>query len=294
MVRLGKGQAILGGQSINNVYQAKIYSLTCSNRNCIISLLDRELSVPKGYHVAIPIPDTISGCITGGKKTFQKNRKKTYRSKHFFHPSNIDCQFRTKVGDGFCEDYNNNRHCSFDGGDCCGPCVNKEFCTECKCKTGYTDKIANARVGNGFCNDETNLDACNFDGGDCCGTCVNSKYCSECECIGENYGHIMNDFLDNGFCEDELNHGDCMFDGLDCCGYDRFNDGDYDDNLEIAPGDTTLCTECLCKGIRKFEKSIARLEKNLKYIQSISEQSVQSNSALVRIYIWIFAYLTSF
>ena len=69
MVRLGKGQAILGGQSnsVDYVNQAKIYSMTCSNRNCIISLLNRELSVSKGRFVAIPIPDTISGCITGGK-----------------------------------------------------------------------------------------------------------------------------------------------------------------------------------------------------------------------------------
>ena len=67
MVRLGKGQAILGGWS-NNVYQAKIYSMTCSNRNCMISLLDRKLSVPRRDFVAIPIPDTISGCITGGRK----------------------------------------------------------------------------------------------------------------------------------------------------------------------------------------------------------------------------------
>ena len=75
MVRLGKGQAILGGQGYGG-YQAKIYSMTCSNRNCIISLLDRELSVPKARFVAIPIPDTISGCITGGKKGFQKNPKR--------------------------------------------------------------------------------------------------------------------------------------------------------------------------------------------------------------------------
>ena len=69
MVRLGKGQAILGGIS-NMVHQDKIYTMTCSNRNCIISLLDRELSVPKEAFVAIPIPDTISGCITGGKNDF--------------------------------------------------------------------------------------------------------------------------------------------------------------------------------------------------------------------------------
>ena len=72
MVRLGKGQAIFGGEINNNDFQTKIYSMTCSNRNCIISLLNRELSVPKSGFVAIPIPDTISGCITGGKNDFWK------------------------------------------------------------------------------------------------------------------------------------------------------------------------------------------------------------------------------
>ena len=71
MVRLGKGQAILGGRQSDGVYQTMIYLMTCSNRNCIISLLNRELSVPKDSFVAIPIPDTISGCVTGGEKSFQ-------------------------------------------------------------------------------------------------------------------------------------------------------------------------------------------------------------------------------
>ena len=171
----------------------------------------------------------------------------------FVSPSIIECQERTRIGDGFCQDYNNNHHCSFDGGDCCGPCVNREFCTECKCKTGETNKITNARVANGFCNDETNVEDCIFDGGDCCGTCVNSKYCSECECIGIKSGHIMNAFLDNDICEDELNYGDCMFDGLDCCGYDYNNDGDFNPLVDIAPGDKSLCTECMCKGMFKFK-----------------------------------------
>jgi hypothetical protein len=120
MVRLGKGQAILGGSYIEK-YQAKIYSMTCSNRNCIISLLDRELSVPRANFVAIPIPDTISLCITGGKNYFMKKKNqnqnqnhKLYTTKHLFYPSNIDCQFRTLIGDGFCQDYNNNRHCAVD------------------------------------------------------------------------------------------------------------------------------------------------------------------------------------
>ena len=85
MVKLGKGQAVLGGVSsyYYNGPQAEIYSMTCSNRNCIISLLNRELSVPNTNFVAIPIPDTISGCITGGKKYFQK---KIYTAIHSFHP----------------------------------------------------------------------------------------------------------------------------------------------------------------------------------------------------------------
>ena len=74
MVRLGKGQAIVGGWN-NADALAKIYFMTCSNRNCIISLLDRELSVPKALFVAIPIPDTISGCITKGKNDSQKNSR---------------------------------------------------------------------------------------------------------------------------------------------------------------------------------------------------------------------------
>jgi hypothetical protein len=71
----------------------------------------------------------------------------------------------------------------------------------------------------------------------------------------------MNAFLGNDICEDELNHGDCMFDGLDCCGFDYNDDGDYDDLLEIAPGDTALCTECLCKGMYKFKQLCTSLEK---------------------------------
>ena len=74
MVRLGKGQAILGGRT-NEVYRSKIYSITCSNRDCTILLLNREVSVPKGFFLAIPIPDTISGCITKGRNDFQKNLK---------------------------------------------------------------------------------------------------------------------------------------------------------------------------------------------------------------------------
>ena len=52
-----------------------------------------------------------------------------------------------------------------------------------------------------------------------------------------------------------------MFDGHDCCGYDQNDDGYYDGSYDIAPGDTALCTECLCKGACKFKKLCTSLEK---------------------------------
>ena len=37
------------------------------------------------------------------------------------------------VGDGWCDDGNNNAECTFDGGDCCGDDVKTTFCTDCLC-----------------------------------------------------------------------------------------------------------------------------------------------------------------
>ena len=38
------------------------------------------------------------------------------------------------VRDGFCDDSNNNEACTFDGGDCCGLSIKKNFCVNCACK----------------------------------------------------------------------------------------------------------------------------------------------------------------
>ena len=64
MVTLGYGQAILGGFG-NGDYQKKIYHMRCSYQICMISVLIKELSVPKSRFVAIPIPD--SPCISESK-----------------------------------------------------------------------------------------------------------------------------------------------------------------------------------------------------------------------------------
>ena len=68
MVQLGNGLAMIGGYG-DGKNQAKIYLLNCMNRNCSISTLTQELSVPRQWFLAIPIPDTIAGCISGGKKS---------------------------------------------------------------------------------------------------------------------------------------------------------------------------------------------------------------------------------
>ena len=39
------------------------------------------------------------------------------------------------IGDNFCDDNNNNKDCEFDGGDCCNPESNKQWCIECKCNS---------------------------------------------------------------------------------------------------------------------------------------------------------------
>ena len=83
IVQLGNGQAIIGGFGYES--QDKIYLFNCMDRNCSIHQLSQELSVPRYWFVAIPIPDTLSGCITGGKK-FHKNYQVNLQFKILLKP----------------------------------------------------------------------------------------------------------------------------------------------------------------------------------------------------------------
>ena len=67
MVSLGFGQAILGGEDNSGIHQTKIYYISCYLQICKISTLNQQLSVGRSGFVAIPIPDTISGCISHSK-----------------------------------------------------------------------------------------------------------------------------------------------------------------------------------------------------------------------------------
>ena len=48
-------------------------------------------------------------------------------------------QFIVWKGDGICDDINNNEHCEYDGGDCCGANVKKQYCFECQCISNLND-----------------------------------------------------------------------------------------------------------------------------------------------------------
>ena len=70
MVTLGLGQAILGGRDANWGDRNEIYHFTCYQQDCTISLLNQLLETPRADFVAIPIPDSISGCISDSKFGF--------------------------------------------------------------------------------------------------------------------------------------------------------------------------------------------------------------------------------
>ena len=47
------------------------------------------------------------------------------------------CAAGELIGNGYCNDEANIAVCEYDGGDCCGPNVNTEFCYQCTC-LGFT------------------------------------------------------------------------------------------------------------------------------------------------------------
>ena len=155
------------------------------------------------------------------------------------------------VGDGFCNDEINNLHCAFDGGDCCGSCINRNYCSNCECVVGKNDAEPenNPLVGNGYCQDEINNENCNYDGGDCCGECVITDYCKDCQCLAGDSGNGISDwFINNGVCNDETNKLECNFDNGDCC---------------LSCINIEYCSECKCHNgtIIECKKSKPHLHK---------------------------------
>ena len=166
------------------------------------------------------------------------------------------------IGDGYCQDYNNNLDCTYDGGDCCGSNVNTDYCDECLCLEGGggggsggtttpsgttpSGGCNHGWIGDGYCDDINNKLDCTYDGGDCCGSNVNTQYCTECLCLeggggsgegtttssGTTASGVCNQgWIGDGYCDDVNNNEACFFDLGDCCG---------------SNVNTQYCTECQC------------------------------------------------
>lgn len=154
------------------------------------------------------------------------------------------CNSAKYVGDGNCDDNNNNCGCDWDGGDCCGP-KGYKFCVKCKCLDCHYIRISDKCTddirgmcgkpdlkGDVFCDDENNNAGCAWDGGDCCGQKNNYDYCKKpCKCKDCTFTFKSDkctdqikgscgakDFVGDGFCDDGNNNAGCSWDQGDCCG----------------------------------------------------------------------------
>ena len=66
----------------------------------------------------------------------------------------------------FCDDGNNNPECDYDGGDCCGYNVKRNYCQFCQCLDPAKRRCYfSFWKGNGRCDDKANNPECNYDGG---------------------------------------------------------------------------------------------------------------------------------
>jgi len=172
------------------------------------------------------------------------------------------CASPNYVGDGFCDDGNNNAGCSWDDGDCCGSSgKNKQFsyCTDCECLDcaysgcdGSDDCLScytgacgvPSYTGDGFCDDDNNNAACAWDEGDCCGSSgknAQHNYCTDCACLDCTYSDCSgggacgaSSFVGDGFCDDDNNNCGCGWDQGDCCG----DTG--------KPKQLNYCSDCEC------------------------------------------------
>ena len=85
------------------------------------------------------------------------------------HELEITCPYYKTIGDGICDDVNNNAVCQYDGGDCCLYNVTQTECDECLCiEEGHYDPCPSHRtIADGQCNEINNNLICSYDGEDC-------------------------------------------------------------------------------------------------------------------------------
>ena len=150
---------LFGGYGSDSVNSA-IYQLSCSSGICSWATLNQALKVGRIYTVAIHVPDSF--CLEVITTTTTTTATAT--------TTTTPCN-QGWIGDGYCDDINNNVGCNFDGGDCSGG-TSTVFCNQ-------------DWIGDEYCDDINNQIGCNFDGGDCCGANVDTEFCTDCLCLEE-------------------------------------------------------------------------------------------------------------
>eukprot|EP00752_Nemacystus_decipiens_P018348 g16460.t1 len=175
------------------------------------------------------------------------------------------------VGDGFCDNRNNNELCDYDGGDCCECTCQSEADDDRRCNDSFNeyacvdpaapcvdddditiDIVENCDypqgIGNGWCDLGNNNAACDYDGGDCC----------KCTCIPPPASAGDDDYA----CTDDINFFACVdpdaacvdddditVDILENCGRPgSIGDGfcDQENNKAECSYDGGDCCECTC------------------------------------------------
>merc|ERR1712210_332884 len=196
----------------------------------------------------------MGGSVKGGVvKTTYCKQCKCIDPKYKGKGCQSKCTVPQFIGDGNCDDENNNCGCKYDGGDCCGNAVKKAYCKECKCKDPYYKPNTNCKgkcglaqfKGDGNCDDENNNCGCEYDGGDCCGNNVKKTYCKECKCKDPGYKPDKNckgkcalaQYKGDGNCDDANNNCGCDFDGGDCCAK----------TVKGGKVNVAYCKACICK-----------------------------------------------
>merc|ERR1712048_228191 len=201
------------------VEMAKDFGFKCTDKLAALDV-DAKLS------------DICCASCTGKQKPKETSPKTTTPK------SKKTCGAPSYVGDGNCDDNNNNKGCEYDGGDCCaksvkGGKVQETYCPKCECiDPAYQEQSTGKKCGlpsykgDGNCDDENNHKGCAYDGGDCCpktvpGGKVSEKYCTKCACVDpDNQGKNtcgVPDYKGDGNCDDENNNKGCAYDGGDCC-----------------------------------------------------------------------------
>ncbi|CAN0426585.1 unnamed protein product, partial [Ectocarpus sp. 12 AP-2014] len=155
-----------------------------------------------------------------------------------------NCRYPLSVGNGWCDEGNNNEACGYDGGDCCECTCEYEspydwdddwdynyHCMEFACIDPNAACVSDdditvdmfencgyvSGIGNGWCDRNNNKEECGYDGGDCC----------SCTCESP--------WDDDYYCSSEYGSFDCKDPNASCFGEETTGSDDFSFHDDYEP-----------------------------------------------------------